>query len=318
MPLTIRRDVRLPESQYFPNRETKSGIALHHTVGGTAMSTIEWWKKNPAIVGTAYIIGRDGTVYEVFDPTAWAWQFGLKWPRRQRIDFEKRFIGIEIASEGGLTEYEGELYCFDRISPRTRKNRDEAFDYGQDYRGYRYFDKYEPAQIDSLVELIDDLCTRFNISRTVPENHFDYYGERLKKFKGIIGHAMVRTDKSDPAPDETIWQRIITECGVQPVAIGETGPVGNRLTEDQIEQLFRENMEQINKMNVAAGSMVKGLLMELERAGRKTYLRLRDPEPEGHVVYYDLVQGDKNLVFRIARALGFKSVTENRLEVYHA
>ncbi len=318
MPLDIRRDIRLPVDQFFPSREVKSGIAIHHTVGGSALSTIEWWKRTPQIVGTAYIIERDGTVYELFDPAAWAWQFGLRWPQRQKIDFEKRFIGIEIASEGGLTEYEGELYCFDRISPRTRKRREEAFDYGRDYRGYRYFDKYEPAQIDSLVQLIDELCNRFEIARAVPENYFDYYGEKLKKFRGIIGHAMVRMDKSDPAPDEAMWQRIVTDCGVQPVVIGETGSAGNRLTREQIEQLFRENMEQINKMNVSAGSMVKGLLMELERAGRKTYLRLRDPEPDGHVVYYDLVQGDKNLVFRIARALGFMSVTENRLEVYHA
>ncbi len=90
------------------------------------------------------------------------------------------------------------------------------------------------------------------------------------------------------------------------------------LTEQEKEKLFEDNINQINKMNVAAGSMVKGLIMELERGDRDTYIRLRDAEEDGHIVYYDFVQGDKGLVFRIAKALGFKTVTESKLEVHHA
>jgi hypothetical protein len=95
-------------------------------------------------------------------------------------------------------------------------------------------------------------------------------------------------------------------------------PTERNLTEQEKEQLFNENVSQINKMNVAAGGMVKGLLMELQRGERGTYIRLHDAEENGHVVAYDFLQGDKGLVFRIARALGFKDVTESRLEVAHA
>lgn len=91
-----------------------------------------------------------------------------------------------------------------------------------------------------------------------------------------------------------------------------------QLTPDEIEQLFAANVEQINQMYVAAGSMVKGLIMELARDNRNTYIKLRDAVPNGHVVYYDFVQGDKTLVFRVARALGFKEVTESKLEVRSA
>ena len=87
------------------------------------------------------------------------------------------------------------------------------------------------------------------------------------------------------------------------------------MTPAEIEQLFQANVAQINLMKVAAGSMVKGLLMELERNNRNTYIRLREAVPNGHVVLYDFVQGDKSLVGRIARALGFKTVTESKLEV---
>jgi hypothetical protein len=319
MALTLNRSLRLPDGQYFPVGNSKTGIAIHHTVGGNAQSTFEYWKTTSEIVGTAYIIERDGTVYEVFDPTAWAWQFGLGWPQEEKIAFEKRFIGIEIASEGGIIESNGRFYCFDRISDKTLKDAAEVFDYGRAYRGYRYFDKYEPAQVDSLVALISDLCVRFGIERKAPPNFLDYYGDGLKDFEGIIGHTMVRMDKSDPMPDENLWKRIITDCGVQIMATAAPSPSTEKnLTEQEKEQLFNENVSQINKMNVAAGGMVKGLLMELQRGERGTYIRLHDAEENGHAVSYDFLQGDKGLVFRIARALGFKDVTESRLEVAHA
>jgi N-acetyl-anhydromuramyl-L-alanine amidase AmpD len=133
MAVRIDRSLRLPESQYFPGAQRKTGIAIHHTVGGTAESTFRWWRAKQSHVGTAYIVERDGTVFEVFDPAGWSYQFGLDWDPIARIRFEKRFIGIELASEGGLTEHDGELYCYDRVSPRQLKPKTEAFDYGEPY-----------------------------------------------------------------------------------------------------------------------------------------------------------------------------------------
>ena len=159
MALKTSHSLRLPDGEFFPAARKKSGIAIHHTVGGTALSTLEHWLRDTTkagkrrVVGTAYMIDRDGTVYQVFEPLAWAFQFGLEWPPARQMKFEQRFIGIEIASEGGLTEFDGDLYCFDQVSPKTRKPRAESFDYGKPYRGYRYFDQYEPAQVDSLVSL---------------------------------------------------------------------------------------------------------------------------------------------------------------------
>lgn len=318
MPIEVNRDLRLPESEYFPGTQTKTGICIHHTVGGSARSTFNWWTMDKAMVGTAYIIAHDGTIHEVFDPAAWAWQFGLKWNREDKIRFEKRFIGIEIASEGGLIEHEGNLYCFDRVSDRTRKNRNEAFDYGQDFRGYRYFDQYEQAQIDSLTELITHLTDEFNIPKQTPDGHFKYYGDWLKDFEGIIGHTMVRKDKSDPLPDISLWNTIMDTCNIRAVDPGTGQPVKKAMTDDEKDALFEHNVQELNRMNVAAGSMVKGLIMELERGDRDTYIRLRNPVSSGHKVNYDFVQGDAGLVFRVGTALGFKTVTDDTLEVRNA
>lgn len=90
------------------------------------------------------------------------------------------------------------------------------------------------------------------------------------------------------------------------------------LTQAEIDSLFDHNVAEINRMNVAAGSMVKGLIIELERGGRNTYIRLRNAAAGGRAVEYDFVQGDRTLGSRLGRALGFKSVTESRLEVHSA
>ncbi len=318
MALHVSRDLRLPDSQYFRFAGPKTGIALHHTVGGSAASTLRWWLDDQQLVGTAYLIDRDGTVFEVFDPTGWAWQFGLRWSDAKRIHFERRFIGIEICSEGGLLESGGRLYCFDRVSPRTEKARADAFDFGRDYRGYRWFDRYEPAQIDSLCTLVNELCARFGIPRRAPRPFIEHHGEALADFEGIIGHAMVRPDKTDPIPDLALWDRLARDCGVAPFDAGAEDAVSRGLTRDEIDALFEHNARQIDVMNIAAGSMVKGLIMELERDGRNTFVRLNNPTPNGHAVDYAYVQGDRSLIGRIARALGFASVTDTRLEVRSA
>ncbi|MBI2401355.1 MAG: N-acetylmuramoyl-L-alanine amidase, partial [Gemmatimonadetes bacterium] len=220
--------------------------------------------------------------------------------------------------EGGLIEQDGELYCFDRVSPRTRKPKEEAFDGGDRYRGYRWFDRYEPAQLEALGRLVDDLCTRFAIPRQYPDPPFAYYGDALARFEGIIGHAMVRPDKSDPAPDPRLWQTLEQRAALKPAAVSPPArPKGPpALTSREIEALFAQNAARIHAMDIAAGSLVKWLLMELER--RRTYLRLAEPKPGTHTIGYEVVQGDRGAVQRIAKALGFLEVTDRRLEVRHA
>jgi hypothetical protein len=315
MSVSINRTLRLLSQQHFPTVCTKSGICIHHTVCGSAKSTFDWWCTEKDAVGVAYIIDKDGTIYEVFNPDMWAWQFGLKWERERKIAFEKRFIGIEIASEGGLIERDGKLYCFDRISDKTQKKREEALDYVQTYRGYRYFDKYEPAQIDSLCALINQLCDQFTIPRVTPDQHFKFYGEKVSNFNGIIGHTMVREDKSDPAPDRSMWNTLIEKCSLQKINPEQITITPAITSNFNLEKLFQNNIQQINILNVAAGSMVKGLIMELERGERNTHINLKNAQLDGHSVNYDFLTGDPGLVYRIANAFGFKSVTSDSLVV---
>ena len=318
----------LPAGEFFESAETKTGIAIHHTVGGTARSTFNWWMEDRTQhgtrrrVGTAYLLARDGTIHEVMAPEAWAYQFGLPWQVDRKLAFEKRFIGIEMASLGSLIERDGELYCFDRASPGTRVDRADAFDRGEQWRKYRYWMRYPDEQVEALVELIDDLCERFDIPRRVPSDFLKFYGEDLADFEGIIGHTMVRLDKYDPNPDTDFWQHIVDACRLTSVDIGEGQPApgpdarGSKMTDAQNEVLFSENAARMNEMDPAAAGLVLSLLDELSRAGRDTYIRLIDPVPSGNSVRYEFVEGDQDLVALAARSLGFKSWSGQQLEAY--
>ena len=43
MTVHVDRSLRLPQGEYFAERERKTGIAIHHTVCGAARTTIELW-----------------------------------------------------------------------------------------------------------------------------------------------------------------------------------------------------------------------------------------------------------------------------------
>lgn len=323
MPVHVDRSLRLPESEYFAERQAKSGIALHHTVSDDAHTTVSLWeidrtqRSNPRRVATAYVIDRDGTIYELFAPEHWAYHLGVPWPDAERIAFEKRFVGIEIVSEGSLTEVDGELYAYDIVDPAFRKPVAEALECPALYRGYGWFDRYEPQQLEAVGQLVDELCRRFSISRRFPKRPFVYYGDRLRQFEGVIGHANVRLDKSDPAPDPELWQTLERVARLEPTAI--TAPkalLDEELTVEEIDALFDRNARRIDRLDVAAGSLVKHLLMELER--RDTYVELDTPEPGAHDVGYALAEGRREIVEALAKRLGFARVTDAELEVKEA
>ena len=212
--MKLDKSLKLPRSEYKNERTKKNLIVLHHTTGASAASTFKWWLTDPKPIGTAYIVARDGTIHEVFPPERWAYHLGYGVRRDER-----RSIGIELANEGALTPWGSYLYCFDRVTKRTRY-RGKVFDLGRVWRGYRYFAAYPAAQIRAAIELVGDLLLRFAIPPVVPRNartgraaRFDVK-HRLRQ--GIIAHAHVRADKTDVHPGFP-WDRLVRELGLHRV-----------------------------------------------------------------------------------------------------
>jgi len=192
--LNIDYSLRLPADQYVRQETGKSAVVLHHTVGGSAKSTYDWWLDDPRRIATAYIIERNGVIYEVFDPKYWAWHLGVSNPTTER-----RTIGIEMASEGGLTREGNWLYAFDGKKKLYNifSDQDKFYDNGTEWRGFRYFDQYEDEQFESLWKLCITLGVQFSIPWRTPKDHEEFNLRKYIDFKGFLSHTHLRRDKSD-------------------------------------------------------------------------------------------------------------------------
>lgn len=196
----------LPRSQYIQQLTRKTRIVLHHTVGGTAQSTFDYWKSTGERIATAFIIERDGTIYQCFDPKFWAYHIGTG----SNDADNQASIGIELASEGALIEKNGVLYKFNaRRGNEVR--RETVYDHKIPYRGYRYFDAYDEPQLQACIELVEHLLTQFpTIPRQTPLHHTEFFSS-WKRFGGVVSHTHLRRDKSDVHPGFP-WQRLIDHC----------------------------------------------------------------------------------------------------------
>jgi hypothetical protein len=92
-------------------------------------------------------------------------------------------------------------------------------------------------------------------------------------------------------------------------------PSGKKLTREEADALFEYNAVERDKMAIGAGALVGALIDELEQ-NVETYIRLKNPEPGGHTCEYTLVQGRQDLISPLGQALGFKKVTDSKLEVH--
>jgi N-acetyl-anhydromuramyl-L-alanine amidase AmpD len=192
--MNIDRSMRLPDDQYYQDQLKKSQIYLHHTVGGSAKSTFEWWKKDPLHIGCAYIVDRDGTIFEVFEPNCWCHHLGLD--HHENKSLNEHSIGIEIASEGALKMVSEKLFAFDG----KMLVHDSFVKLEQEWRGYQYFDAYEESQIASVIELVNYLCDRFGVPRELPAGDKTRFDMSLIGFSGVLSHCNVRSDKTDVHP----------------------------------------------------------------------------------------------------------------------
>ena len=123
----------------------------------------------------------------------------------------------------------------------------------------------------------------------------------------------------DPAPDPRLWQTLQQTAGLRPTPVSPSElavAIPTPLTPVELIALFEWNTRRLDRMDVAAGSLVKTLLMELER--RDVFLKLDTPVPGGHTIEYTVSQGDADEVARVANALGFEHVTDKLLEVRRA
>lgn len=184
---------------YHAAEHPKDLIMLHFTAGNSGENAAQWFASQRNRVSTPYVVDRDGTIFELYDPKYWSFHLGIKGTHAH----DRRSIGIEIANMGPLKLRKGMLHSWPRDYSQIFCNLTDTDRYVQArYRGFDYYAAYTPAQMQSVQKLVDHLCERFGIPKAIPDaqqrEKFDL--AYFANYKGIASHQNFRQDKFDVGP----------------------------------------------------------------------------------------------------------------------
>jgi N-acetyl-anhydromuramyl-L-alanine amidase AmpD len=209
--LAIFRYMPGHDTYYYHERTEKHGILLHYTTGyfsgdlGTLTPT-------SGHVSVAYLVGRTGRVYELYDPDFWSHHIG-----RQPYVSTQNYVGIELTNMGPLKPVGGQMnnwYPEGRYERRyCLANEAELYQaLERPYRGIAHFATFTDAQYSALDKLLGRLCARYSLPRTFlpPEKRFDLFASpaAARAFRGITSHVnYIGAGKWDIGPAFD-WARI--------------------------------------------------------------------------------------------------------------
>jgi N-acetyl-anhydromuramyl-L-alanine amidase AmpD len=202
-PMPINRtSFMLPQKEYYPESPKKDLIVLHFTAGRDARGAFNTWINNPEHVATAYIVETDGTIYELFNPSHWAYHLGIKGVSAH----DRRSIGIEIVNVGPLKQCpdnSGSLNWWPNNWGVKWCGKDQTDQYVEaKFRGVGCFAAFPEVQMDCVAALVVYLCDRFGIKKTLPpsarrpESDSSYF----RSYTGVAAHQNFRADKWDVGP----------------------------------------------------------------------------------------------------------------------
>lgn len=196
-----RQQYALTDSKFKAEKSKKDLIVLHYSAGSTAFSAFQSWKARTDRVSSAFVIEKNGMIFQCFDPSFWAFHLGLKTPHWESGRHDKRSIGIEIASEGPLIRKGEFLYWWPNKYNVKYCHVEEKEKYiCADWRGMQYHSVITEEQIKSTVSLVQELCAQFNIPPDLSIKKMEYDIEFFKKWTGISCHHNFRSDKFDTGP----------------------------------------------------------------------------------------------------------------------
>lgn len=214
----------LGTGEYFSEVRPKDTIYLHHTAGSHRPDwAIDGWAHDRSKSGgslpvaTAYVIGGvsttdrnaefDGKIYQAFPDNQWAHHLGLHAPNNSILNAKS--VAIEICnygpctrtSDGKFINYVGREIPADMVGTLDKP-----------FRGFTFYHKYTPKQLESLRLLIIDIAHRFDIDlkkglkpliEANAEGAFEMSQDALKGLPGLWTHTNVLQTKSDcwPQPE---------------------------------------------------------------------------------------------------------------------
>ena len=208
--------VDFSDKQYYREETKKNQIILHHTVSnGNADGVINWWNQDPQKIATHFIINSVGKIYQLYSSKYWAHHLGIKSDFLKKQGFKdyksrneilnKQSIGIEICNWGPLVKdntgfhpakWDNNQKKYVPVSKIIIPDKNVQI-YSKPFRGFLYFEKYTPEQIESVRRLVIYLADKFGINKTYQSDMWDVSINALSGKSGIYTHVSYRQDKSD-------------------------------------------------------------------------------------------------------------------------
>ena len=219
------------DNDYIKEETKKETIWLYNTCGGSRPDwSIGSWKSEfqkdgdgniimdeniprSLKVASSFVIGRrsstgdsmwDGKVLKSFDDKYWAYHLNLQ---SRNIDINSKSIGIELCNYGPLIrKSDGSFFnCVNKIM-----NEKEVVELDNEFRGYKYWEKYTDLQIESLRNLIKYLQSKWdiNIEKGIYNLDWFQYNNKWISNGGLRSHTQTRSDNSELFPQKELIQML--------------------------------------------------------------------------------------------------------------
>ncbi|RYZ90961.1 MAG: hypothetical protein EOP04_02210 [Proteobacteria bacterium] len=271
---------------FFESVHAKERVVLHFTAG-QIRSDMGALTRQDFHVSTPFVIGRNGTVYQLYSSKLWSGNIGKGIGNAGNVE-DKKTIGIEISNYGFLTERDGNLETiYSRVkdaqgrigAPDVYCSLSETAAYekiSSPFRGQSFYATFTNEQYDSLIVLLRYLTAQFNIPRQfMPESKHFLPTNDVLGFKGIVSHINYReSGKWDIGPAFD-WNRVIQ--GVQAASfqpsvsrgvvdiLGDQRPIHS---EDELEALQPKSRSLMPEEEVVPDEDIESTLV-LEGAQKK-------------------------------------------------
>jgi N-acetyl-anhydromuramyl-L-alanine amidase AmpD/lysophospholipase L1-like esterase len=242
---------------YYAVEHPKKRIVLHFTAGHIR-SDLSALTRQDYHVSVAFVIGRNGTIYQLFSSKYWSGHIGKGLGNTNTGNAQdKASIGIELSNYGYLTERDRNLETYySRMKDKNGKvapvdvycslTETQAYEKSNvPFRNQSYYATYTEAQYNSLIILLRYLTAQYNIPREfLPEAKRFRATEDVLNFNGIVSHINYRVDGKWDIGPAFDWNKVT--AGVQAPTYISTAPAtrdhdsvdGETITSEQeIEQL---------------------------------------------------------------------------------
>ena len=196
------------ESYYYKTQVQKDQIVIHFTMG-YLKGDIGILTTADNHVSVAFVIGRNGTIYNLFPSSQWSYHLGPGTIGGNKIR-SRASIGIEISNIGPLKAIDQNMVTVYSDNDIYCRNDQHDFYVREDFRSYHHFATFTDRQYDGLIMLLRYLTARYNIPhRFLTVNERYETNNQTPLFRGIVSHINYRrTGKVDIGPAFD-WDRLI-------------------------------------------------------------------------------------------------------------